>query len=157
MSEPWGAPARRRPWPAVLRGELLVVLALLVAGGLLGLVWASTAPRAAGAADPGESRIAVDGLLALLQLGAGLVTAVVLALVPSGDRAVRFAAVLVGSAAGGLLAIPVGAARGVHLHAPGAALLWPLLVAVLTMLRLLAGLLFSPDGDAGLRGRRLSG
>ena len=32
-------------------------------------------------------------------------------------------------------------------------LLWPLLVAVLTTLRLLTGLLFSPAEDARMRGR----
>jgi hypothetical protein len=152
MTDSWGAPARRRPRPAALRREIPVVLALLAAGLVLGGIWALAAPRAAGAADPGESRIAVDGLLALLQLGAGLVTAAALALLPGRDRAVRLVTVLLGSAAGGLLAVPLGAARGLHLHAPGSALLWPLVVAVLTTLRMLAGLLRSPDGDAGLRG-----
>ena len=67
MTDPWGARGgRRRAWSRVLRGEIPVVLALLAAGLLLGGVWALAAPRAAGAADPGESRIAVDGLLALL-------------------------------------------------------------------------------------------
>jgi hypothetical protein len=152
MTDRWGAPAGRRLFPAVLRGEIVVALALLAAGLLLGGVWALAAPAAARAADPGESRIAVDGLLALLQLGAGLVTAAVLAALPGRDRAVRLVTVLVGSAAGGLLAVPLGAARGVHVHAPGSALLWPLAVAVLTTLRMLAGLVFSADGDAGLRG-----
>jgi hypothetical protein len=153
MTQLWEAPSRRRPWPAVLRGEIPVVLALLAAGLLLGGVWALEAPRAARAADPGESRIAVDGLLALLQLGAGLVTAVALTVLPGRDHAVRLVSVLLGSAAGGLLAVPLGAARGLHLHAPGSALVWSLVVAVLTTLRMLAGLLFSPDGDRGPRGR----
>jgi hypothetical protein len=153
MTDPWGAPSRGRPWPVVLRGELPVVLALLAGGVLLGGIWTLAAPAAAPAADPGESRVAVDGLLALLQLGAGLVTAVALAMLPGRDPAVRLVTVLVGSAAGGLLAVPIGVARGLHLHAPGSALLWPLVVAVLTMLRMLAGLLFSPDGDAWLRAR----
>ena len=150
MSVPGGS--RRRPWPAVLRGEIPAVTALLVAGLLLGAVWALAAPPVAGAADPGESRIAVDGLLALLQLGAGLVTAAALAILPGRDPAVRLVTALLGSAAGGLLAVPLGATRGLHLHAPGSALLWPLVLAVLTTLRLLAGLLRSPEGDVGLRG-----
>jgi hypothetical protein len=154
MTDPWGAPTRRRPWPAVLRGELPVVLALLAAGLVLGAIWALAAPRLSGAADPGESRIAVDGLLALLQLGAGLVTAVALVVVPGRHRAVRLVTVLLASAAAGLLAVPIGMARGLQLHAPGAALLWPLLVALLTTLRLVAGLVLSPDGDAGMRGRQ---
>src|SRR4051812_322765 len=154
MSQSWDAPARRRPWPSVLWGELLVVLAFLASGLVLGAVWALAAPHVSGAADPGESRIAVDGLLALLQLGAGLVTAVALVVVPGRDHAVRLVTVLLASAAAGLIAIPIGAARGLHLHAPGSALLWPLLVAVLTALRMLAGLIFSPDAEAGMRGHQ---
>jgi hypothetical protein len=153
MTQPWDMPTRRRPWPAVLRGEFLVVLAFLASGLVLGAVWALAAPHVSGAADPGESRFAVDGLLALLQLGAGLITAVGLVLVPGRDRAVRLGTVLLASTAAGLLAVPVGAARGLHLHAPGVVLLWPLLVAVLTTLRLLTGLLFSPAEDARMRGR----
>ena len=76
MTHPWDPSPGRRPWPAVLRGELWVVLAFLASGLVLGGVWALAAPHVSGAADPGESRIAMDGLLALLQLGAGLVTAV---------------------------------------------------------------------------------
>jgi hypothetical protein len=151
VSRPRGTPAGPRPWPAVLRGELLVVLAFLASGLALGAVWALAAPHVSGSADPGESRIAVDGLLALLELGAGLVTAVGLVVVPGRDHAVRLVTVLLASAAAGLLAVPVGAARGLHLHAPGSALLWPLLVALLTMLRLGAGLVFSPDADGGMR------
>jgi hypothetical protein len=153
MTDPWGPPPGRHTWPAVLRGELAVVLALLAAGLLLAGVWALAAPALSRAADPGESRIAVDGLLALLQLGAGLVTAGMLAVAPGRNRTVRLVAVLVGSAAGGLLAVPVGATRGLHLAAPGSALLWPLLVALLTTLRMLAALLFSPEGDEALRRR----
>jgi hypothetical protein len=152
MIRPPGAPGGRDPWPAVLRRELAVVLAFLASGLVLGAVWALAAPRASGGADPGESRIAVDGLLALLQLGAGLVTAVGLVVVPGRDPTVRLVTVLLASAAAGLLAVPVGVARGLQLHAPGSALLWPLLVALLTTLRLLAGLVFTPDGDARMRG-----
>ena len=146
MTDPPVAPAGRC-WRAVVRGELPVVLAFLASGLVLGGVWAFAAPYVSGAADPGESRFAVDGLLALLQLGAGLVTAVGLVLVPGRDPAVRLATVLLASTAGGLLAVAVGATRGLHLHAPGAALLWPLVVALLTMLRLAAGLVFSPGPD----------
>jgi hypothetical protein len=155
MTHAWGAPGGRRPWTAVLRGELPVVLALIASGLVLGAVWALAAPRVSGAADPGESRMAVDGLLALLQLGAGLVTAVALVVVPGRDHTVRLVTVLLASTAAGLLAVPVGAVRGLHLHAPGSALLWPLLVALLTTLRLLAGLVFSPDGRARMRGRQV--
>jgi hypothetical protein len=146
-------PGGRRPWQVVLRGELVVVGVMLAAGLLLAGVWALAAPGLAEAADPGESRMAVDGLLALLQIGAGIVTAVGLVVLPGRDPVARLVAVLVGATAAGLLAVPVGAARGLHLQAPGAALLWPLLAALLTALRMLAGLLLAPDGD-GRPGRR---
>jgi hypothetical protein len=147
-------PGGRRPWQVVLRGELVVVGVMLAAGLLLAGVWALAAPGLAEAADPGESRMAVDGLLALLQIGAGIVTAVGLVVLPGRDPVARLVAVLVGATAAGLLAVPVGAARGLHLQAPGAALLWPLLAALLTALRMLAGLLLAPDGDGGPRRRR---
>ena len=86
MTGPGAAPPPRRSWPAVVRAELLVVLALLAAGVVRGGVWALAAPGVSRAADPGESRIAVDGLLAMLQLGAGLVTAVALVVAPGRDR-----------------------------------------------------------------------
>ena len=147
-------PGGRRPWQAVLRGELVVVVVLLAAGLLLGGVWALAAPGLADAADPGETRVAVDGLLALLQIGAGIVTAVGLVFLPGRDPVARLVAVLVGATAAGLLTVPVGAARGLHLQAPGTALLWPLVAALLTALRMLVGLLLAPDGDGGLGRRR---
>ncbi|HYY12616.1 MAG TPA: hypothetical protein VE781_16895 [Kineosporiaceae bacterium] len=151
---PWGgqpgeppAPGGGRPaWRRVLRSELTVVASLLASGLLLGGAWALFGPSVADGADPGESRVAVDGLLALLQLGAGLVTAVVLTLLPGREPVARVAAVILASAGAGWLAVLVGAARGLHLQSPGAALLWPLVVAVLTALRLLVGLQLSPNG-----------
>ena len=143
-----------RSWQAMVRGELAVVLVLLAAGLVLGGVWALAGPGLADAADPGETRVAVDGLLALLQIGAGLVTAVLLVLIPGREPVARLVAVLVGATVAGLLTVPVGAARGLHLQAPGAALLWPLVAAVLTALRMLVGLLLTPEGDGGLARRR---
>ncbi len=148
-------PAPRRPWQVVLRGELGVVGVLLATGLVLGGIWALVAPGLADAADPGETRVAVDGLLALLQIGAGLVTAVGLAVVPGRDPVARLVAVLVGATVAGLLAALVGAGpAGLELQAPGAALLWPLVAALLTALRMLAGLLVSPEGDGHVGRRR---
>ncbi len=170
MTDPWGPPTAfdpavggppaagappRRPWQSVLRSELGVVAALLAGGLVLGGVWALLAPGLADAADPGESRVAVDGLLALLQLGAGLVVAVALVLVPGREPVARVVTVLAGSAAAGGLAAVVGLARGLHLQAPGSALVWPLVVAVLTAVRMLVGLQLTRDGRG--RGRRRRG
>ena len=148
-------PTPRRPWQVVLRGELGVVGVILAAGLVLGGIWALAAPGLADAADPGETRVSVDGLLALLQIGAGLVTAVGLVVLPGRDPVARLVAVLVGATVAGLLAALVGAGpAGLELQAPGAALLWPLVAALLTALRMLAGLLVSPEGDGNVGRRR---
>lgn len=134
------------PRPSVLR-ELRVAALVLVAGLVLGGIWALWAPELARSADLGEARVTVDGLLALLGLAAGLVTAVVLALLPGPRPAVRLAVVLGAAALANLLAVLVGAARGLSLGAHGVALLWPLATAVLTTLRTLASFVISPDAD----------
>jgi hypothetical protein len=121
--------------------------AVLAAGLVLGGIWALWAPALAHSADLGEAKVTVDGLLALLGLGAGLVTAVVLALVPGPRPAVRLAVVLGAATVGNLLAVLLGAVRGLSLGAPGVGLLWPLAAAVLTTLRTLAAFVISPDGD----------
>jgi hypothetical protein len=130
--------------PAVAR-ETALVLALLAAGVALGGLWAELAPAVARRADPGEARIAVDGTLALLLLAAGLVTAVLLALRPGPQPAVRLAVVLGGSLAGGGLAWLVGHLTGLSVGAPGVLLLWTLAVAVLTALRAVTALVISPS------------
>ena len=126
-----------------------MALGLLALGLVLGGVWALAAPALAQRADPGETGVAVDGLLGLLGIAAGLVTAAALAWLPGRQPVVRLVAVLVGSTGGALLAAGVGLARGLELMAPGLALLWPLVVALLTAVRLLVGLLVSPEGTNG--------
>jgi hypothetical protein len=64
------------------------------------------------------------------------------------------AVVLVSAVAANLLAAAVGIAGGLHLGATGVALLWPITAAVLTTLRVLAGLVVSPDDDGPRRRRR---
>jgi hypothetical protein len=138
-------PASRR---RLILGEVRAALVILAAGLLLGAVWALFAPGLARAADLGESRVAVDGLLALLGLGAGIVTAIVLALVPGPNRPLRVAVVLAAAVIANLLAAAVGVTLGgLKLGAPGVALLWPLTAAVLTTLRTLAGFVISPDDE----------
>jgi hypothetical protein len=125
--------------------EAGIAAAVLGAGLVVGGVWAVWAPALAHSADLGEAKVSVDGLLALLGIGAGLVTAVVLVLLPGPRPAVRLPVVLAATAVGGLLAVLVGAARGLSLGAPGVTVLWPLTTAVLTALRTLASIVASPD------------
>ncbi len=126
---------------------------LLALGLVLGGLWALAAPTLAQRADPGETRVAVDGLLGLIGLAAGIATAAGLAVAGGREPVVRLVAVLVGSTGGALLAVAVGLASGLELGAPGLALLWPLVAAVLTAVRLLLGLLASPEGAGPPAGR----
>jgi hypothetical protein len=139
------APFRRR---RVVLAEVRVVGTILAAGVLLGALWALLAPSLARSADLGESRIAVDGLLGLLGVGAGVLTAIVLVIAPGPRPAPRLAVVLGAATVANVLAAVVGLRLGVKvLGAPGVAVLWPLVTAVLTAFRMLAGLVISPDPD----------
>jgi hypothetical protein len=133
---------------AAVLAEVRVVAVILAAGVLLGVVWALWAPSLARSADLGESRIAVDGLLAVLGLGAGVLTAIVLVFAPGPRPALRLAVVLGAATVANIPAAVVGLRLGVHvLGAPGVAVLWPLVTAVLTALRMLAALVISPDAE----------
>jgi hypothetical protein len=140
-------PSPPSPPRGAVRGELRVAALVLVAGLVMGGIWALWAPAFAHSADLGESKVTVDGLLALLGLGAGLGTAVILVIAPGPRPTVRLAVVLGAAIAGNLLAVLVGVARGLSVGAPGVALLWPLSAAVLTALRTLASFVISPDDD----------
>lgn len=154
-------PPRAQPTASRRRlvlGEVRVALIVLAGGVLMGAVWALAAPALARSADLGESRVAVDGLLALLGVGAGLVTAVVLLAAPGPRIALRLLVVLGASLVAGVLAAVIGVwFGGLKLGAPGVALLWPLTAAVLTTLRTLAGLVISPDDDGPRPPRRHAG
>ena len=119
------------------------MLVLLAAGVALGGLWAWLAPGVADRGDPAEARVAVDGTLALILLGAGLVTAIGVAVRPGRQPALRLVAALVGSLAGGLLR-GSWAPDGLSVGAPAVTLLWALALAVLTALRALAGLVVTP-------------
>jgi hypothetical protein len=144
LSRPSPPSSRRR---AVL-AEVRVVLVLLAAGIVIGALWAMVAPSLAKSADLGESRVAVDGLLALLGIAAGVITAIVLTVVPGPRPALRLGVVLGAATAANVLAAVVGVRLGTQsLGARGVAVLWPLTTAVLTALRTLASLVISPDED----------
>lgn len=132
--------------------ELTVALTVLAAGLVLGAIWGLSAPVLASSADLGESKVTVDGLLALLGIGAGVVTSVGLAIAPGPRPPLRLAVVLVAATAANLMAVLMGRAiHGLTLGALGVALLWPLTAAVLTALRILASFILAPDGDRDRR------
>jgi len=134
--------------PRVVLAEVRAAAVILAAGVLLGAVWALIAPALSHSADLGESRVAVDGVLGLLGVGAGVVTAIVLVLVPGPRPTLRLAVVLAAATVANVLAAVVGLRLGVQvLGAPGVAVLWPLVAAVLTALRMLAALVIFPDGE----------
>ena len=138
--------------------EVRVALVVVASGLLMGAVWALAAPSLARSADLGESRVAVDGLLALLGVAAGLVTALALLAVPGPRTPVRLVVVLGAAVVANLLAAAIGVELGgLKLGAPGVALLWPLVAAVLTTVRTLAGLVISPDDDRPRPPRRHAG
>jgi hypothetical protein len=149
------SPVLSRPTPpAPFRGrrgvlaEVLVAAVILVAGVLIGVLWALLAPHLARSADLGESRVAVDGVLGLLGAGAGVLTAIVLVVVPGPRPPVRLAVVLGAATVANILAALVGLRLGVQvLGAPGVAVLWPLVTAVLTALRMLTALVIFPDSE----------
>ncbi|MGZ4602619.1 MAG: hypothetical protein ACXV0U_03360 [Kineosporiaceae bacterium] len=135
-----------RPRKEAVLPEVRVAAAVVASGLLVGGVWALWAPSVAHSADLGEAQVGVDGVLALLGLGAGVVTAGVLTLVPGPRPAVRLAVVLLACTLANLLAAAVGMARGLHLGAPGVALMWPLAAAFLTTLRTIVAIVVSPGG-----------
>jgi choline-glycine betaine transporter len=138
--------------------EARVAAVILAAGVLLGVAWALIAPALSRSADLGESRVAVDGLLGLLGVGAGVVTAIVLVLAPGPWPPLRLAVVLAAVTVANILAAVVGLRLGVRvLGAPGVAVLWPLVAAVLTALRMLAGLVVFPDGEGSRPSARHAG
>ena len=149
-----GSPLSPRQRADVL-AEVRVAAAILTSGALVGALWALLAPPVVHAADLGENRIAGDGLLALLGLGAGVLSAILLVALPGPRPAVRLAVVLGATTAADILAAVVGVKLGAQaLGAPGVALLWPLVTAVLTALRTLAGLIISPNDDEPRASRR---
>ena len=127
------------------RPEVVAAVVVLAVGVLAGLLWAWLAPTVRAAADPGEREVAGDGTLAVLCLAAGLLTAIALAVRPGPRPALRFAVVVLASAAGGFVALGVGRALGAPtLRALAIPLLWALVVAVGTALRVLVSIVISP-------------
>jgi hypothetical protein len=113
------------------RAETRSYLFLCIAGILVGLAWRLLGPGFAAAGVPSERGIAVDGTLALLQLLAGLVTGGLL-IAHEGDAPVRRGLLGIGGSliAGGLSLLTGLVAGGPVLQSPAAALVWPVITAV---------------------------
>jgi hypothetical protein len=115
------------------------VVAACLAGGLaLGALWALLGGVVVARTDLGEQAAASDGTLALLGVGFGLVSAVLLAVLPGRRPVLRAGVALASAVAGGYLALAVGLLLGAEpLRADGVTLAWPVMLAAVTSLRLL--------------------
>jgi hypothetical protein len=138
---PAGPDDQVRWWSSVLP----VMLVSLASGLALGAAWVVLAPLVAawtGAAEDDAARDAAFGLLGVL---AGLVTAVALLVWPGSRPALHTGFVLCGVTLASLLAWGVGRLLGAHpLHAVALVVVWPLVAAVVTVLRSLVAVLTGP-------------
>jgi hypothetical protein len=125
-------PRRTRPGPSWWsRGETRLYLVLCAAGIVVGLLWRLLGPWFAANGVPSEKGVAVDGTLAMLQLLAGLITGG-LVIAHEGEAPVRHGLLGIGGSliAGGLSLLAGLATGGPVLQSPAAALVWPVITAV---------------------------
>jgi hypothetical protein len=126
-----GRPARSLP-------EGWVVVACLAGGLALGALWALAGRVVVDATDPQEQAAASDGVLALLAVAFGLVSAVLLAVLPGRRQVLRAGVSLLGTVGGGFVALATGLRLGAPpLRADGIVLVWPIVFGAVTSLRLL--------------------
>ena len=114
----------------VVRGEWPLAVALLAGGLLVASVWRTLGPSVAGAGNPLEADVAVDGTLAALGALAGVVTAACVLLRP-GRYPPRRTLVAIGfSAVASVVSWQVGDLLGTpHLRASGIVLIWPMVTS----------------------------
>ncbi|WP_143448765.1 hypothetical protein [Kineosporia sp. A_224] len=121
-----------------VRGEVWVGVACVAGGVVLGALWALVGATVVGATDPDEQAAASDGTFALLGIGFGLVSALLLAVLPGHRQVVRAGVALAGSVLGGFVGLAVGLVLGAPaLRADGMVLAWPVVLGAVTTLRLL--------------------
>jgi hypothetical protein len=114
-----------------VRGDVAVLIALLVGGLLLAVVWRVIDPATAKLGDSDEGGAAVDGTLALLGILAGVLTGAFVILRPGSRPILRTLVAVAGSALAGLIAWKVGDLFGKPaLRAEGAAFTWPFATSV---------------------------
>jgi hypothetical protein len=121
-----------------VRSERWVVAASLAGGVALGALWALLGGAVVAATDPQEQDAASDGVLALLGIGVGLISAVLLAVLPGRRPLLRAGVTLASAVVGGYLALATGLVLGARpLRADGVALAWPVVLGAVTSLRLI--------------------
>jgi hypothetical protein len=140
----------RRPvsvWSSVLPTMLISA----GAGILLGIAWVGLVPTAVGWADQIERGAAEDVVFGLLEILAGLITAVLLMIWPGRRPGAHVAVVLVAVSCASILAWGVGEWLGaralphaVTLDAIALVVVWPLVTSAATVLRSLVSVLFGP-------------
>lgn len=120
-----------------VRGERWVVVACLAGGVALGALWALVGTVVVGGTDPQEQAAASDGTFALLGTAFGLVSAVLLAVLPGRHQVLRAAVALAGAVVGGFVALATGLVLGgAPLRADGVVLAWPVVLGAVTTVRL---------------------
>lgn len=140
-------------WSAVSWSAVLpTMLVSLGCGILLGAAWAGLAPLASGWAERIEREAAQDVTFALLEILAGLVTAVLLMIRPGRRPGLHAAVVLVAVSGASMLAWGVGEWLGAYalqqavtLNAIALVVVWPLVASAVTVLRSLVSVLFGPS------------
>jgi hypothetical protein len=137
-------PARRRSWVGWTRGDTRVYLVLCAAGIAVGVLWRLLGPALDAAGQASERGVAVDGTLALLQLLAGLVTGGVVIATEGRSPVRRGLLGIAGSLVAAGLSLLTGLALGGPLvQAPAAALVWPVITALVIFTGTLIGLIGS--------------
>jgi hypothetical protein len=134
------------------RGRVLlrlarVALAWVLAGVAFGVAWRFLTPVASGWADSYEQGLSGDVTFAVLAVTAGLVAAAVGMLRPGPGAAARFVAAVVGALTAGPVAWGVGLLAGAPtLTVVSVLLLWPLTLAIATVLGSLVAIVVVRDG-----------
>lgn len=124
--------------PRPARSEVWVAIACLAAGVALGALWVLVGDAVVRATDPQEQAVASDGTFTLLGMGFGVLSALLLAVLPGHREVLRAGVALLGSVLGGFIGLAVGLVLGAPLlRADGLVLAWPVTFAALTTLRLL--------------------
>lgn len=124
----------------------LPVVGVLLAGVAVGLLWPAVLPWSQGIGGPDEVMAAGDATLGVLCVVAGLGTTLLVVLRPGPTPALRLSVLLGASVAGAGVAWGVGLLAGAPpVHAVGVLLLWPLTLAMVSLVRSVIGLLIHGD------------
>lgn len=114
----------------LVRGEWRPAVILLAAGLLVAAAWRAAAPSVAGAGNPLEKDVAVDGTLAAFGILAGAVTSACVLLRPGRYPARRTLIVVAFSVLASAVSWRVGDLLGTpHLRALGIVLIWPIVTS----------------------------